>query len=513
MRSDVTAPTGTYSRARSVTATLYAVGKTPRDMLVGTAGTGTEVDQYITQCTQTHDGATLRMSFPRTYTLPVANQCISFADNGVTLFQGVIEFVSDPHELRGSDYTVDVVVRRRDAVPAWREVKRVSARYTVGAELGAIARKCATDSALVQSDEMSIGRLGITLAHDETQFVDIALWDMLKTVGAPAGYEPFINALGLLTFISRDVRRPSTYTLADSVQLKDVVPARSTSPISAVRVRYTDPFLVLVEQQSRVLWSETITCGFFGQVVKNIYWSDDQKMRAKNVWFNRKQSVNQNAGILGVVDAKITDDEYLDVEGARYGLVAGTNQVEISPRISTGGILYILPDVRNTVSRLFNPTDPLEGISTNLGIDLDSLSVSVYNPIATLVYKILELASAVQVIGTGMYEVYGQPVDWVHATQEVEVYDINAAASAERIEVIESGLVPNEEVARTLAAIELLYRSKSASKISLVIADDPRVEPGDIFSLPNGRRVYATGYSRDLARGSEALLTVEGFYV
>lgn len=78
--------------------------------------------------------------------------------------------------------------------------------------------------------------------------------------------------------------------------------------------------------------------------------------------------------------------------------------------------------------------------------------------------------------------------------------------------MIENDLVPSQEASEGLAVAELFYRARSASRASLVIADDPRIERGDVLGLPDGRRFYVLEGSRDLTRGASALLQLEGFW-
>jgi hypothetical protein len=62
-----------------------------------------------------------------------------------------------------------------------------------------------------------------------------------------------------------------------------------------------------------------------------------------------------------------------------------------------------------------------------------------------------------------------------------------------------------------VAARELIYRVRSASVYGVTIVDDPRIEPGDLLQLPDGSRLYVTGYRRMLHRDAPAVLEVEGF--
>jgi hypothetical protein len=80
-------------------------------------------------------------------------------------------------------------------------------------------------------------------------------------------------------------------------------------------------------------------------------------------------------------------------------------------------------------------------------------------------------------------------------------------------ESMDSDFVMNEGHAQQIAVRELLYRSLAAISWNVEIIDHPAVEPGDILQLPDGSRLYITGFSRDLTRGAPASLAVNGFRV
>lgn len=508
MRTDVAAPSSTVARARAITATLYATSVTPRDMINGNEGAGTSYDGQIVSGTLTHDGATLRLALARNATLPRPNQCIRFYDGSTTLFQGVIESVNR-HEMRGTDYSFDVVVRRRDASPLWREVRRVSGVYPVGVDLGMLARDVAGD--LLESDELvRVGGLGVTLAHDQAQLADLPALDMLRAIMFPARCEPAFDALGRLYPLSRDCSRPSSVVLED---WSEDGASYASAPLTAVRVRYVDPYLVVVEQADQALAADvTLTCGFFGGAKTDVWWSADHSRRAKNVYLNVKQSVNANQSILGVVENLIAQSEYLEVNDQRLGpLESGANVgVSTLATSSLGGKIVV--EATSLTSKFFETF-----FSSVIDFDFDW---SLFDPIASLAAPVANIASQVVLlghrlssVGVGIYEVRGQPVDWVHAVNEVEAYDVDAPAWAGKIEVLESSLIPNEECARGVAASELVYRAKAANGARLTVLDDPRLEPGDIVELSDARRFYVSGYSRDLARHSLALLHLEGFFL
>ncbi|MNG09144.1 hypothetical protein D3C84_925480 [compost metagenome] len=116
-------------------------------------------------------------------------------------------------------------------------------------------------------------------------------------------------------------------------------------------------------------------------------------------------------------------------------------------------------------------------------------------------------------LGTGVYEIWGEPFDYVHETNTTEAYNDSTPEWMRLEETIDSDFVMNEGHAQQIAVRELLYRSLSATTWNVDIIDHPALERGDILQLPDGSRLYVLSFSRDLTRGSAAMLSVQGFRV
>ncbi len=114
-------------------------------------------------------------------------------------------------------------------------------------------------------------------------------------------------------------------------------------------------------------------------------------------------------------------------------------------------------------------------------------------------------------IGTGQYEIWGTPFEYVHARNKTTAYNKNANVWEIKPMEIENDFVMNEDQAQAFAIRELTYEHRSATSYSVQIVDDTRIERGDIIELKDGSRVYVTGFARDLSHGSSAVLDVQGF--
>ena len=134
-------------------------------------------------------------------------------------------------------------------------------------------------------------------------------------------------------------------------------------------------------------------------------------------------------------------------------------------------------------------------------------------PIGRIVHGIAEAALLLIMmsIGVGNYEIWGEPVDFVHAVNKTEAFDENAPFWMERVDEEQNDLIFDEDHAQDTCVRELLHRVASQNKWDTEITDDARIEPGDILQLPDESRLFVTDYTRSLMRDSAAVLTVSGF--
>ncbi|MNF94082.1 hypothetical protein D3C84_767810 [compost metagenome] len=116
-------------------------------------------------------------------------------------------------------------------------------------------------------------------------------------------------------------------------------------------------------------------------------------------------------------------------------------------------------------------------------------------------------------LGTGSYEIWGEPYDYVHEVNSTEAFVEGAPAWVRLDETLTSDFVMNEAHAQAMAVRELLYRSLSAHSWNVDIVDRPEIEKGDILRLADGSRLYVNGFSRDLSHGAPAVLSVKGLRV
>jgi hypothetical protein len=414
--------------------------------------------------------------------LPAIGTVVAAVDvaSGQAFFAGVLEAVDQRTEKRG-ERTLSATVRLREATPWWRRVRWNTEVYPVGTEISVIMRDVLKAIGLTD-DEIAVGPMGRWTPHSSMQLADLTAWDMLQTLAFPVLADPFVDAIGRFRLISRDVTRAPDLELTTG-QVLSISGSKARSETTSVTLKWLDRNLTKSPQQEQALGQASITSGFFNlKQSRQIWWSDGRWQRAENTHMKVLQSIN--SGLLPV------GDESYRVLDEFHGEITVKTSAWVPTVLSHGLALM--------VAAAAIP---------------DGVAISNTIPIGRIVHVLAELEVFLTVasIGTGSYEVWGEPYDYVHAINTTEAYNEAAREWQRSEEVLESDYIHDEAHAQQVATHELLYRSLAARSVTVEVVDDPRIEPGDILGLPNGERLYVLDYSRDLSRGSAATLRLSGF--
>lgn len=457
---------------------------TPLQMVTGSHADEFDLTPYVKSCSHSHNEANVTLSWHHEFYVegqPGPDMIIELRLDDQLLWWGIIESVNN-YQLSSGVRAATLTARTRDASPKWRNVRRVSEVYPVATPLSIIARDIAYALGMT-ADEVDIDDTSVYTVHSSVQLADMTAWEMLEKLAHPVGVEPFINAKGQLKIISRDITRQSDIILSKE-RILSVNGSRARPSLTGVRLRWLDPNYTLVYQQDQVLGEAAITAGFFRpNQNKHVYFSQDRRQEATETRLVIKQSCNLYGWLEPFTESYRQETQRhgninILLPSWWYGLLAAI----------TGGILATseIPD----------------GVAGSETVPIGRVIHG------TLLTSILVLLSSV---GTGVYEVWGRPYDYVHARNTTEAYDESAPEWLDNIQEIENDFIMNEAMAQAYAVRELVYGVRSASSYNVSIVDDPRIEPGDILQLPDDTRIYVTGYKRDLSPGAGAVLSVEGF--
>lgn len=505
MRTDLPpVPNPTLQSRDGITVTLWD-SATPRDLINDAdPGGGRDLTVYTGRVSQSAGQADVTLNWqPGDVAItganrPRAGQMVRIAQGGTAIFTGHIDAMSAERDLRG-ERSVQLTVRRRDATRWWRDVRRVTRIYSVGVDLAAIARDLA-DAMGLAPEEFSLPDVGVALAHDSAQLGDLSAWDMLELIGMPGLKEPLVDGRGILKWVDKNLRRAPDQVIPPA-QVVSVSSSTARPPLTTMRVKWLEPALTRVDNLedpqtggTPVLTRSPLiaTVGLFNpDTYVNVWWSEDHQQRADNTQLRVIADPRSGIGPLAaIVDPAIFSQEYTQVS-------------EFSGRIA------VHADVGAMVAKLI-----VDIAAFYAGSLLQS--VPVVGGFFGGLTQSIALADALATVsssGVGVYEITGVPFDYLHTVNETEAFDQNAEEWLMQVEELQNDLIPAPEVAAALAVNELLYRARGAARAGLEIAEDYRVEQSDIVALEDGRRFYVQDYRRDLTRGAEATLSLEGFFV
>ena len=460
------------------------------DLLNGTASDGVDLSQYVGQCKHTSKDIDVTFNYHNELNgtaQPQPGELIELRLNGQFLFVGIVDSISS-YRFKTGEHSLQLKAYTRDNMHAWKDVQLVTELYPAGTPIGTIASDVAQSMGLTLR-EINLPPFGSYTPHSNMQLANISGQAMLETCMQAAGYQPFVDATGVLRAISRDLGRVSDITLTED-RVISVDGSKARSPVTSVRVKWLDPKLTLSTRQSQSLFSTTLTAGFFQLSVKqDVYFSSDRTQRAQNTYLKITHSANS-----GLIPA--CSENYTQVSE-----IQGTIELDS---------LYWAPGLATTA---------LAGLALT-ALDPDAVAVFGFGASGGTTIpqgRVTQCAAEIAImlvmmsLGTGSYEVWGEPYDYVHARNTTEAMAANVPDWLLQIDEIESDFVMSETAAQSFAARELIYRARSATTYRVSMVDDPRIEPGDILQLYDGTRLYVTDYTRTLSFGSSATLEVQGF--
>jgi hypothetical protein len=461
----------------------------PAEVLAGTATDGVELTAMVESITHTSSELSIRlrwhMELYAAGQQPCVREVLEVRMNDRPLCIAITDTINDYGESRG-ERRMTVVARSRDSSPLWRQSKIATSSYSMTTDLSSIAREILGFLHMTDAEIDMPSSLGVFTVHTSTQMADMTAWEMLTTLMQPSGIEPYVDALGRFKTVSRGFSRSATHILSAD-RIISIGGVRSIAPTTKVRVKWLDPNLSKTFNTEQKLADATITAGFFQATQeKDVYFSDDQLQRADDCRLVIKQSCNS-----GPMD--VASEEFTMVSQTQ-GRITLTTVPWVS--LAALGAMYVMARTGD----VGDIAPPFGGITVTVGRRLHAIAE-------------VALMLIIMSIGTGVYEIWGTPFDYVHATNTTIAYSETAPDWAESIMEISNDFVMNEEMAQGLAVRELVYACLAANSYTMALVDDPSIERGDILEMPDSSRFYVTDYSRETGRGKPHTFSVTGFRI
>jgi hypothetical protein len=308
---------------------------------------------------------------------------------------------------------------------------------------------------------------------------------MLVDITTAAGMEPFVDVLNRVRTFDIDTLRDADIEIDNSSAVSFSKGNQLNNlGTNSIRLAWLDPNLDKQYQENQILGNATITAGFFKHVVKkDMYFSQDWTQRAEDTYMRIVDSANN--ALLGI---KVVDEEYEQVD-VYHGRIKLTTPIWV-PALYTIELGVLL-----TTSKV---PDGVAG------------PVTVPDGRVLHAQALIVILGIMMAIGTGTYEIWGQPYDFVHAKNYTIVRASNVPYYAMSQLELESSLIMSEAHAQAVMIETLLYFNAANYSTEVTIEDDARIEVGDILQFEDGSRMMVKGFSNEFTRGSDALMDVQG---
>jgi len=417
--------------------------------------------------------------------------------------------------------TSRVTVFGRGEPQAYKRRKVTSREYTVGTDIGiALYDMCQTFMGLTAKEMRIPFTLGRQFKHKTNQLSQVTPWDGICSLLEVVCYQPFFDGEGKLSYVNKSLHRPTACLFEDGDRIKELeVPERSQDTINKVTVTFLDSQLERVDGPYQKLGQAQVTTGFFSMhETLETWWSEDHKQRADGTSMKVIKSVN--SGILPVGTERYTQvDEF-----------HGRIEVDISvwvPILATVMIATYLaaaykPDKTTSNSTNLTPIEiPVQVGPSGTGaafvspgmlqvseIPMTGWTISVGRVIQAL--ALISILLIMMSIGSAQYEVWGTPYDFAYLEKKSVAIEDGLDYWLENNLDIKNDFIGTHDQSDIIAMTELTWQKCLSMPRKVSVTDDPRLEPGDIIGLPDGRKLVIIALSKSIKRGEIPTLLIEG---
>jgi hypothetical protein len=407
-------------------------------------------------------------------------------------------------ERRSQTMQANVSVYARDNNQAWKRRSITSKEYSVGTDLAVMFRDICTDLMGMADAELRIpSSLGLQFKHQVNQVVQMAPWEALTAILQAVGGVQFFDGDGRLTYYSKNLSRPEARVLTDYNKVVDYeIPERSQDVVNKVVVNFLDANLSKVPGSSQCLGTATITAGFFMPEIKvDCWWSDDHKQRAENTFMVVKQSC-----VTGVGRAYSSEPLGPWAKEGYEEIDEFHGRIKITVPLYSD-LLFAAELIEYVALTMLMP----DGVVT-AGIGASGGETIPYGRLGQNIV-LMGILATLMCIGTGNYEVWGTPYDYVYLKKQSIAVECNIDYWDEVEKSIDNDFIGSHDQADAIALLELTWERSSGFPRKLVIEDDLALEIGDMLRLPDGRKFFITNLSKQIQRGEVPLLRLDGFKV
>lgn len=412
-------------------------------------------------------------------------------DEWIVTFSGIIQGPYSWQRERGTSFLTSFSVFTRDANQAWRRRSITSKEFTIGTDWSVMFYQVAQEVMGLDFNEIVVEEPW-NLLFDKTvnQIVNISPWEGLSALAEGNLSRIWFNGNGQLAAYPISLDRVNLVLSDDKLLSSYQQPGNNQEVVNKVIVTYIDNQLTKVTGAKKSLGTANVTTGFFDFETRlDVFWSEDKKQRAENVELVVKNSINQND----------------------LGISIGSERLEIANEY--GGQLIITVDEFVSALAVAGLASILDSAFEADAVQVGISGTGVTIPVGKLHMGlgVIAVLLAMMILGTGIYEIFGNPYEYAYLEKQAIAMLDNIPFWEEKEKNIRNDFISTEEKAHQLALTELLFAQSQGQPRNFVIANDPRIEKGDIIQLANGVKIFVDTAQRTIVRGQPIPMSISGF--
>jgi len=352
-------------------------------------------------------------------------------------------------------------------------------------DVGQIALAIATGVMELGQDEVRFGAQGFRSQHVSNQIVSTncldALWQLFFTVGK----KPKFDAQGRLVAVDVNLDKPAAriFSRGDVTVEQSIAAPNDLEVNNEVELHGLSATLTKAVQAMQFLFSVDVVTGFFDSSYDRVFfYSDDRSQRAQNTFLHEKHKISWS------------DATWTEIDEFSGALSIDTHYLATAREIIFG--VYLALEL--AVAFLDFLAQQSNGV---LGDFLATLRQVL--KVAALV-ALAALLWAMNFIGRGTYEVWGEPFEFVY--QELVS---KAKLPSLRPEEIRS-LVYRNDLLSSMDDLDAISREHLRRELvknqlfTITLMDDPLLEVDDVIELSSGERFYVNAVRRVVRFGEKS---------
>lgn len=369
-------------------------------------------------------------------------------------------------------------------------------------DVGQIALAIATEIMGLGQDEVLIGAQGFKSQHVSNQVVDTNCLDALYQLLFVVGKKPKFDSLGRLCAVEVDLDKPAARILSAGDHTVEQITAQpnDVEVNNSVLLHGLSSVMTKAASASQLLVTLDAVTGFFdSEFKKQVYYSQDHSQRAQNTFLTTKKKI-------WFSDAKWTpEDEFhglLDIDTHYLSLAREIIfAVYLASELAIAAIDYYFQAAGSGATGVIVQVVTFGAATATLASERLALKIISQVALAALLW-------AMQFIGSGTYEIWGEPFEYVY--QELQSRALLPGLDPDEIRQADfrnDFLSTMDEL--DVRVRELLRRELVKDQLfQITMMDDPLLEVDDVLETSSGERFYVLNVRKNFQREKKATMTL-----